>query len=119
MVKLKDVEPFRGMLAAPKALLMVGGPTTLTLALEVLPVPPLVELTVTLLFFTPPVVPCTLTESVQVAPGARVAPDKLTVEPPAAAVAVPPQVLFRLGVGPTTSPAGRLSVNATPLSVTF
>src|SRR5258708_27483965 len=40
------------------------------------------------------------------------------VVPPATAVAVPPQVLVSpLGVA-TTSPAGRLSVNATPASAT-
>ena len=116
-MKLREVEPFNGMLAAPKALVMVGGPTTLTLAFEVFPVPPFVELTVTLLFFTPPVVPCTFTETVQVAPGAKVAPERLTADEPAAAVAVPPQVLFRFGGVATTKPTGRLSVNATPFSV--
>jgi len=44
-VKLSEVLPFNGMVAAPNALLIVGGPTTRTLALEVFPVPPLVELT--------------------------------------------------------------------------
>src|SRR6185312_3012579 len=117
MVKLNELEPFKGMLAAPKALVMVGGPTTLTLAFEVLPVPPLVELTVTLLFLTPPVVPCTFTETVQVAPGAKVAPERLTADEPAAAVAVPPHVLFRFGGVATTKPTGRLSVNAIPFSV--
>src|SRR6185312_13871569 len=57
MVKLRDVEPFSGMLAAPNALSMTGGATTVTDALEVLPVPALIEVTWTLLFFTPPVVP--------------------------------------------------------------
>lgn len=57
MVKDKLVEPFNGILAAPNALLIAGGPTTVIEAFDVLPVPPLVELTVTLLFFTPPVVP--------------------------------------------------------------
>jgi hypothetical protein len=33
------------MLAAPKAFVMVGGPTTVIEALEVLPVPPSVEVT--------------------------------------------------------------------------
>jgi len=70
-VKLSEVEPFSGILAAPNALAIVGGPTTVTEAFDVLPVPPLVELTVTLLFFTPAVVPCTLIETVQDAPGAR------------------------------------------------
>ncbi len=57
MVKVRLVEPFSGMLAAPNAFVITGGPTTVIEALEVLPVPPFVELTVTLLFFTPPVVP--------------------------------------------------------------
>ena len=71
----------------------------------------------TLLFFTPAVVPCTFTEIVQVAPGARLAPLKLMDEDPAVAVAVPVQSLVRpLGVA-TTRPSGRLSVNATPFSV--
>jgi hypothetical protein len=119
MVKLSEVEPFSGMLAAPNALVRVGGPTTLTLAFEVFPVPPFVELTVTLLFFTPTVVPCTFTDTVQVAFGARVTPERLTVEEPAAAVAVPPHVLFKFDGVATTKPAGRLSVNATPFSVRF
>lgn len=119
MVKLSDVEPSSGMLAAPNALVIVGGPTTLTLAFDVLPVPPLVELTVTLLFFIPAVLPCTFTETVQLAPGARVAPERLTVELPAAAVAVPPQVLLRPEGVATTRPSGRLSLNATPFSVRF
>ena len=119
IVKLKLVEPFRGMLAAPKALAMVGGATTVMEALEVLPVPPLVEVTWTLLFFTPAVVPVTFTETVHEAPGVSVAPLKLTDEDPPTAVAVPPHVLVRFGVEATTSPAGRLSVKATPFRVRF
>jgi len=57
MVKLREVEPFSGMLAAPKVLAMVGGATTVMEAFEVLPVPAVTSLTVTLLFFTPAVVP--------------------------------------------------------------
>ena len=45
MVKLNEVEPFSGMLAAPKALLITGGATTVMEALEVFPVPPSVEVT--------------------------------------------------------------------------
>ena len=119
MVKLKLVEPFRGMLTAPNALIMTGGPTTVIEALEVLPVPPLVELTWTLLFNTPTAVPVTLTETVQLAFGASDAPLKDTDEDPSAATAVPLQVLFRLPGVATTSPAGKLSVKATPLSVRF
>ena len=38
-VKLREVEPPSGMLAAPKDLMITGGATTVMLALEVLPVP--------------------------------------------------------------------------------
>jgi hypothetical protein len=114
MVKLKLVEPFNGIEAAPNALEIVGGPTTVMEALEVLPVPPFVELTVTELFFTPAVVPVTLTVTVQFALAATVPPVKLTEEDAAVAVAVPPQVLFRPEGVATTKPAGRLSVNARP-----
>ena len=119
MVKVRAVVPFSGMLAAPKTLVMLGGVTTVIEAFDVLPVPPSVEVTCTLLLFTPAVVPCTLTVTVQLALEASVPAERLTVLAPAAAVAVPPQVLLRFGVGATTSPAGRLSVNAIPFSVTL
>ena len=105
------------MLAAPNALMITGGPTTVMLAFEVLPVPALVEVTCVLLFFTPPVVPATFSETVQEAPGARLAPLKLTDDDPFTAVAVPEHVLAKLPGVATTSPAGRLSVNATPFKV--
>jgi hypothetical protein len=116
-VNVKEVEPFSGMLAAPNALMMTGGATTVMLALDVFPVPPFVEVACTLLFFTLAVVPCTLTEIVQLAPGARLAALKETEEAPFTAVAVPLQLLVRLLGVATTTPAGRLSVNATPFSV--
>src|SRR6185312_7885450 len=119
MVKLSEVEPFSGMLAAPKAFTMVGGATTVIEALEVLPGPPSVDVTCTLLFFKPAVVPCTFRETVQLALAARVPAESVTELEPAVAAAVPPQVLLRFGVAATTSPAGRLSVNAIPFSVTL
>jgi len=116
MVKLKLVEPFSGMLAAPNALIMTGGPVTVIDAFDVLPVPASVEVTWTLLFFTPAVVPCTFTETVQLALAASVPAERLILPDPATAVAVPPQVvLSALGVA-TTRPAGRLSVKAIPVS---
>src|SRR5258708_724252 len=118
IVKVSDVPGFtlRAMLAAPNALMITGGATTMMLALDVLPVPPSVEVTCTLLFFTFAVVPATFTANVHEVLMARVPADKLTVPDPATAVAVPPQVLVSpLGVA-TTNPAGRLSVNATPVS---
>src|SRR5215831_212220 len=119
MVKVTVVVPFNGIEAAPNALLMVGGATTVTVAFDVLPVPALVEVACTLLFLVPAVVPWTSTETVQLAPGARLTPVKLTEDEPATAVAVPPQVLLRFGVEATTKPAGRLSVKATPFNVKF
>src|SRR5262249_22860904 len=107
------------MLAAPKALLIVGGATTVTVALAVLLFPPSVELTCTELILSPAVVPCTFTETAHEALAATVPPDRLTVLAPPVAVAVPPQVLFRFGVEATTRPEGRLSVNDSPLSVTL
>ena len=104
------------MLGAPNALMITGGPTTVIDAFDVLPVPPSVEVTCTLLFFTPAVVPVTFIEIAHELLIANVPPDKLAEPAPATAVAVPPQVLVNaLGVA-TTRPAGRLSVKATPVS---
>src|SRR5579864_4357192 len=52
MVKVTVVVPFSGMLPAPNALLIVGGATTVTVALAVL-LPPSVELTCTELLLSP------------------------------------------------------------------
>jgi hypothetical protein len=57
MVNVSEVEAFTAMLAAPNALMITGGPSTVMDALLVFPVPASVELIVTLLFFTPAVVP--------------------------------------------------------------
>src|SRR3954453_17982564 len=104
------------MLAAPKAFAITGGPVTVTKAFDVFPVPPSVDVTCTLLFFTPAVVPCTLTETVQLALVASDAPARLTGPEPATAGTVPRQGGRRpVGVA-TTRPAGRLSVKATPVS---
>src|SRR5216684_7167819 len=116
MVKVSEVEPFSEMLAAPKALMMTGGATTVIEALEVLPVPPSVEVTWTLLFFAPAVVPVMFTEIVQEVFTASVLPESEMLPEPATAVVVPPQVLVSaLGVA-TARPAGRVSVKATPVS---
>lgn len=45
MVKVSEVEPFSGMLAAPNALIMTGGPFTVMDAFDVLPGPPSVDVT--------------------------------------------------------------------------
>jgi hypothetical protein len=56
---------------------------------------------------------------VQLALEARLAPERLTDPDPPTAVAVPPHVLLKFGVAATTSPAGRLSVNAIPVRERF
>src|SRR5947209_16912599 len=110
MVKVTVVVPFSGMLPAPSALLIVGGATTVTVAVAGVLASASVELTVTLLFLSPAVVPCTFTDTVHEALAATVPPLRLTEPEPAVAVAVPPQVLVRpLGVA-TFNPAGKLSV---------
>jgi hypothetical protein len=112
---------FVGVLVGVLVGVFVGvavGASTLTVALAVLPVPPFVEETVTLLFFVPAVEPSTFTENVQLPPAASVAPERLTVEEPAKAVIVPPPQLPVRPLGlATTNPAGRLSVKAMPVRV--
>jgi hypothetical protein len=109
---------------APNILLIVGGPITVRLAFEVLPAPPSFEVTCTLLFLTPAVVPVTSTAKVhdEPTPGdvVRVPPDRLMLPLPAVAVIVPlPHEPVTFGVAATTRPAGKLSVKATPLCVTL
>ena len=49
-LNVSDVVPFEGIVAAPKTFAIVGGLATVRLAVAVLPVPPLVELTVPVVF---------------------------------------------------------------------
>ena len=120
MVKVREVVPATGTLTAPNALLIDGGPTTLRVAVAVLPEPPSVEDTLPVtLFLTPAVVPVTFTRTVQLMippPNEVVFPPVREMElEPATAVTVPLQLLVRpLGVA-TTSPAGRVSVKAKPV----
>ncbi len=90
--------------------------------IEALPVlvavPVVLEVAVTVLFFVPSVTARTSTETVHEALVAKAAPDRVIEDEPPVAVAVPPHVLDRFGVGATVSPAGRLSVNETPFSAT-
>ena len=116
-VKVNDVDPFSGMLAAPNTLLSATGAITVSIAVEVFPVPAVVELAVTLLLATPAAIPVTFTVNVQFPLTASVAPDRLTELLPATPVIVPPP---HVPVSPfgvlTTSDAGSVSVNATPAS---
>jgi hypothetical protein len=99
-----------------------GGATTVSEAvLLVAPVPDSVEIiALVVLSFVPAVVPVTATVNMQADPGAgeavNVPPDKPTLLLPAIAVIVPlPHEPVTFGVAATTSPAGRLSVNPTPV----
>jgi hypothetical protein len=113
---VSDVPPFSGIVAAPNTFAIVGGPSTVTDAFEVFPAPAVVELTVTLLFFTPTVAPVTFTVNAQPALAANVAPARLTLPDPAKAVIVPPPQLPANPFGvATANPAGSVSVNATPV----
>src|SRR5579863_1994402 len=98
--------------------MITGGATTVTLAFEVFPVPPFDEVTWTLLFFTPVVVPCTVIENVHDAFAANDAADRLAWLEPVAAAAVPPQVFAKLLGVATSKPAGKLSVNAMLVNAT-
>jgi hypothetical protein len=44
-VKLREVEPFSGIFAAPNVFLMVGTAATFKFAVAVFPVPPIVDVT--------------------------------------------------------------------------
>lgn len=117
MVKLSVVAPFRLMLAAPNAFAMLGGPITVMLAvLLVAPAPLSVdEMGPVVLFCTPAAMPCTFTLIVQEAFAASAPPVRLIEPEPAAAVTVPLQVVANpLGVA-TWSPAGNVSLKATPV----
>ena len=71
-----------------------------------------------MLVCTPIEIPVTVTENVQEAPAASVAPDRLMLFDPAVAVIVPAshEPVRPLGVD-TISPDGSASVNASPVSV--
>src|SRR5262249_43098467 len=116
MVKVKVVEPFTGKLPTPNALMITGGATTVMESFDVLPLPPSVEVTCPLLFFTPALVPLTPTEKVQDPLAANVPPAREMVPLPPVAVIVPlPQLPITLGGEATTNPEGSESVNATPV----
>ena len=94
------------------------GPITVICADAALPFPASVEVTALVtLSCAPAVVPATFIAKVQEAPAARLAPERLMLFEPAAAVMVPPP---QLPVNPfgvdTVSPAGRVSVKPIPLN---
>ena len=111
IVNDSEVVPLRGMVAAPNALLIVGGAITVRFAVAVAVFAPNSVLArVTLLGFTPAVVPVTFTVTEQDAFAASVLLARLTVPAPVPAVTAPLHVLTTLGIAATTSPPGSVSV---------
>src|SRR5262249_34239035 len=111
MVNVSVVVPLSAMFDEPNPLLIDGGPTTVMLADAVLPVPPLVDVTLPLvLFFWPAVAPVTSTITVQVPLAEIVPPLNESEVSPAAGLKAPPQEALALGVAATTNPAGSESV---------
>jgi hypothetical protein len=125
-VRVSEVVVSSGMVAAPNALLITGGATTVSIADAVLPVPAFVEVTaLVVLVKAPATVPVTSTNTTQAfdppeTVGATVAPDMVILVDPGVAVTVPPpQFLTVRSFGEnTTSPAGKVSVKETPVRVT-
>jgi hypothetical protein len=99
-------------------MLTAGGGSIFRLAVAVLPLAAFADVTAPVVLTRfPPAVAVTLTINVHEALAATVPPERLTLFEPAAAVMVPPphEPVSPLGVA-TTSPAGNVSVNATPVS---
>jgi len=120
MVNDSDVLPLMEIAAAPKVFVIEGGPSTVIEAVPgVLFVPALAELTVTVLFLTPIVVPVMLTENLQLALPASVAPVNETEVAPGRPPIVPPgQEPFTIVGVETTVPVGSMSVIAMPVTGT-
>ena len=96
-----------------------SGAITVSDAEAVFPVPPFVELTAPVVLLKTPLVALvalTLIEHEELV--ATVPPVRLTAPDPAVAVTTPPQVFVSPFGVETTSPAGNVSVNATPVSAT-
>jgi hypothetical protein len=114
MVKVRLVDPFSEIDAAPKALVIVGGVATVRFALAVLPVPPLLEVTLPVVFVNwPEAAPVTVTLNWHWLLTAMVAPDR-AIPVGAVVVTVPPQTVEEALA--TVRPVGSVSVKATPVS---
>jgi hypothetical protein len=122
IVKVSVLTPPTATGFGENALTMLGAETdvTVSVSVPVLPVPPLVEVTLPVVFtLAPLVVAVTSTVTVQVPLAAMVPPEKLTEVLPAAGAKVgePHPVVLAFGVAATSRPAGNESVKATPVRV--
>jgi len=113
MLNVSDVVPFSRIVAAPKALVIVGAEATLRFAVAVLPVPPLVEVTLPVVLVNwPDAAPVTVTLNWHWLLAAIVAPAS-AIPVGDVVVSVPPQTVAEALA--TVSPVGSVSVNATPV----
>src|SRR5262249_47962613 len=114
-VKVRLVVPFSGMFAAPNDFAIVGGATTVMLALPVEPVPPFAAETLPVtLFLTPAVGAVTVTLRLQEVLVGRVRRLR-EIMSGAVVVRVPPPQTVELPLA-TVRPAGKVSVKATPVN---
>jgi hypothetical protein len=112
------VVPFKATVGPVNALLIPGGATTVMFAFAVFPVPPSFDVTVTLLVIAAAIIPVTFSVIVHIPFAGIVPPVSDTVPDAAVAVTDPPHMPpSPFGVA-TTRPAGKVSVNATPVSPT-
>jgi hypothetical protein len=122
MVNVRVVVWVVNRLAEPNAFENVGGTVTSMLAVAAGAAGASFEVSVeVVLFLVPPTVPWTVTSRTQVAPAGRLLPDMVIVEggPTAPTTEpVPPQKGANVKGPGIVSPAGRVSVNATPVSPT-
>jgi len=119
IVKVKVEVPPTAIGSGAKFFAIEGALKTARVSFAVLPVPPLVEDTFpVVLFFTPLVVAVTSTVTVQLPLAGIVPPAKVNVVLPAAGakVGVPQLLVVTFGVAATSKPAGKASVNATPVN---
>jgi hypothetical protein len=113
ILNVNEVVPFSGICAAPNNLVMDGGEATVKFAEAVLPVPPLVEVTLpVVLVYCPEAAPVTVTLNWHWLLTAIVAPVN-AIPVGEVVVSVPPQTVAEALA--TVSPVGNVSVKATPV----
>lgn len=106
-VTVSPTEACRGSPILESAGSIITAEVTVNISVAVLPTPPFVDDTGSLILLkVPVVVAVTLTIIVQTPPPMRLPPLKLMLLPPEIAVTVPPQLLARLSGEVFTNPSG-------------
>jgi hypothetical protein len=115
-VKLSDVFAPTWIVAAPNALVSVGGAITVSVAVAAVPVrgspsAPIAEIGPVLFNHAPGAVPWTVAEITQIPAGPRTPPDNVSMPDPANEA--PPQFPVKLDGDAIAMPDGKVSVKAT------